>query len=1201
MPSDPVRLSHSIRFADDFDLDPRIYELRRGGRVLKLERIPMELLLLLIERKAQLVTRDQIIDRIWGKDVFVDTDNSINAAIRKIRQVLKDDPERPRFVQTITGRGYRFIAPIVEASPAPAIAVAAPLQDAAPGSLIGKQISHYRIVCELGSGGMGVVYQAEDIRLGRRVALKFLPQKLVSDQRALKRFEREARAASSLNHPNICTIYEVEEHDHQPVIVMELLEGRSLKQRISEGTIPVEELLDFGMQISDALESAHAKGIVHRDIKPANLFLVDNGRMKILDFGLAKVCDPIVSNDVPEEESLTLDGIIPGTTCYMSPEQVRGEEIDARSDLFSLGVVLYEMATAQKPFVGKNRVLLMDAILNAKPAPASKVNSSLPAALETIIARTLEKKREKRFQRAADICSDLKRLKRETAKAPTAVANAAPVMPNSRPAGNIFTRYLARELAAIRDRFSEKPVKQVETRSANLPVQRTGFVGREKETAALKELLLRQNVRLVTVTGPGGIGKTRLAVRVANGLGECFPGGVYFVPLSSVNDPGLIASMIVQTLGIREAGGQSALEILKRNLQDSSCPPRLLLLDNFEHLVHAAPTVADLLASGPDLKILVTSRAALHLYGEHEFPVPPLALPDSQSKLSVEILSRCPAVALFAQRAVAAKPDFELNRENALAVAEICARLDGLPLAIELAAARVKVVSPSLMLTRLANRLQLLTGGARDLPQRQQTLRAAIDWSYDLLSAAEQRLFRRLSVFVGGCNLEGVEAVCDAKADLDFAVLDGMASMVDKSLVQQVEPAKGESRFVMLDTIREYALEKLEASGEQPLTKRAHAAYCLVLAEEEATEASGAQAVEWQERFALEHDNFRAGLDWLTETGDAEWGLRLGTALFRFWETREYLAEGRDSLGKLLKLAGAAAPTKARARALLAAGVLASAQGDYASGGALFGESQEIARQLGDKMGVAVSLNALAVSSYERGDVANARALFEEGLVLWRELGDQKAVARALSNLANVLKVQRDYDRARALYLECLSIFQGLGDRTGVAWSLNYQGDVARDRGDITAARKLYEEGLGIFRELGDRWGIAGTLADLGSLARENGNYSAAHSLYAESIKLFQELDHKRGIARLLECSACSAAAQREAERSLRLAGAAAALRQNIGAPLKPAEQAKLEASLQAAREALTDTVGTKVWLEGWALPVEKAIEEVLIPETSSP
>ena len=1067
-------------------------------------------------------------------------------------------------------------------------------------TLVGQTVAHYKVLRQLGSGGMGVVYEAEDIRLGRRVALKFLPEKLVCDERALRRFEREARAASSLNHPNICTIYEVEEHDHQPVIVMELLEGMSLKQRIQEGPISTDDLLDFGIQTSDALEAAHAKGIIHRDIKPGNMFIVSRRQMKILDFGLAKVCGPHVAEDQSEEEALTLDGVIPGTTSYMSPEQVRGEEIDARSDLFSLGVVLYEMATGQKPFVGKNRVLLMNAILNAPPVPASKVNSSLPAALETIIARTLEKKREKRFQRAADICSDLKRLKGETGKAFTSVANAAPVMSNSRPVQNIFTRYLARELAAIRDRFWEKPVKQVETRSANLPVQRTGFVGREKEIAAVREMLLRQDVRLVTITGPGGIGKTRLAVQVASGLVERFP-ATYFVPLSSLSDPVLIASTILQTLGIREAGSQSALEILKRNLQDSSRAPLLLLLDNFEHLVQAAPTVADLLASCPNLRIMVTSRAALHVYGEYEFPVPPLALPDSRSKPSVEVLSRCPAVALFAQRAIAAKPDFELNRENAPVVAEICARLDGLPLAIELAAARVKVLSPSLMLARLASRLQLLTGGARDLPQRQQTLRAAIDWSYELLTAAEQKLFRRLSVFAGGCNLEGAEAVCDTKSDLDLDLLDGMASMVDKSLVQQVEPAQGESRFVMLDTIREYSLEKLEASGEQSLTKRAHAAYCLVLAEEEATEESGAQAAEWQQCFALEHDNFRAALEWLTETGDAEWGLRLATALFRFWEIREYLAEGRDRLGKLLKVAGAAAPTKARARALFAAGVLAGEQGDYASGDALIGESQHIARQLGDKMGVAVSLNALAVFACDRGDVVIARALFEEGLVLWRELGDQKAVARALSNLANVLKVQGDHDRARALHMECLSIFQGLGDRTGVAWSLNYQGDIARDHGDTAAARTLYEQGLRIFRELSDRWGIAGTLADLGSLAREQGNYSSARSLYGESLKLFQELDHKRGVARLLECSACLAAVQLDAERSLRLAGAAAALRQNIGAPLTPAEQAKLEASLHAARKALTDTVGTKAWLEGWALPVEKAIEEVLMPETSSP
>jgi len=626
----------------------------------------------------------------------------------------------------------------------------------------------------------------------------------------------------------------------------------------------------------------------------------------------------------------------------------------------------------------------------------------------------------------------------------------------------------------------------------------------------------------------------------------------------------------------------------------------LFLLDNFEHLIQAAPFVAELLAMSPNLKILVTSRAALHLYGEHEFPVPPLALPDSRSMPSVEALAQYPAVALFVQRAVAAKPDFELHRENALAIAEVCARLDGLPLAIELAAARVKVLSPSAMLTRLASRLQLLTGGARDLPQRQQTLRAAIDWSYDLLSPAEQKLFRRLSVFVGGCSLEGVEAVCDTKGDLNLDLLDGMASLVDKSLLQQVEQPNGDSRFVMLETIREYAREKLDASLEQAQTRRAHAAYCLVLAEEETTERTGTESSEWLERFALEHDNFRAGLEWLIETGDVDWGLRLGTALFRFWETREYLTEGSATLGKLLKIEGAATPTKVRARALFAAGVLAGEQGDYAAADAHVRESLSIARRLHDQQGVAVSLNALGVLERDRGDIAAAHSLLEESLAAWRELGDLKAVARSLSNLANVVTLQANYARARALYAECFSIFQGLGDRTGVAWSLNHQGDAARDQGDAAAAQALYEQSLAIFRELGDRWGIAGTLADLGTLAREQQNCSAAQILYRESLAIFRELNHKRGIARLLECVACLAAVQSQAERSLRLAGAAAALRQNIGAPLTSVEQHKLDAVLDPARKVLTNTAGAAAWLEGWNLPVEKTIEEVLRPEAES-
>jgi predicted ATPase/serine/threonine protein kinase len=1027
----------------------------------------------------------------------------------------------------------------------------------------GTRLGPYEILAHLGSGGMGEVYRAKDTRLAREVAIKILSSSLASNKERLDRFEQEARSASILNHPNIVTIYELGEANSTHYIAMELVKGNTLRELLAGGVIPIRKIIQLAAQVAEGLAKAHKAGIVHRDLKPENLMVCEDGLVKILDFGLAKLAPP--NQELCEMRTMdgcqTVPGLIVGTVEYMSPEQVSGRHTDFRADQFSFGVVLYELVAGKLAFRGHTGAETLAAILRDQPEPVSSQRAETPAPLCWVIERCLAKEPEKRYLSTSD---------------------------------------LARDIAAIRDGFSEMPIQSWEGRPNNLPAPRTALVGREKELAALKSLLLRPDVRLVTVTGPGGIGKTRLVLQLASVMESSFPGGTYFAALAAVRDPDSVPSVVAQALGVSETGEKAPLEALKEHLQKSSQLPMLLILDNFEHLVNAAPVVAELLCFGPGLRIVVTSRAALRIYGEHEFPVPPLAVPDSRSSPSAEVLRQYSGVKLFLQRATAVKPDFEITRENAPAVAEICSRLDGLPLAIELAAARIKLLSPSAMRARLASRLQLLTGGARDLPTRQQTLRGAIDWSYDLLNPAEQKLFRRLTVFVGGCTLEAVEAVCDTRSDLGLDLLEGIASMMDKSLMQQVEQEAGESRFVMLETIREYGLEKLAASNEEALTKRSHAAYYLVLAEECAAEGSGREKTQSLDQFEIEHDNFRAALDWLVQSGEAEWGLRLGAALFRFWETREYLSEGREWLSKLLKLKQAAAPTKARARALFAAGVLTGEQGDYTSAEAFMKQSMEIARKLEDKQGVAVSLNALAVNARDRGDVAASRALFEQSLALWREAGDRVAVARALSNLANVLKLTGDYAGARSLYQECLAIFRELGDRTGIAWSLNHEGDVVREQGDSAAARLLYEQSLATFRELGDLWGLAGSLADLGNLARDEKDYSRAHSLYRESVGIFQKLEQKRGIARLLECFACSAAAQSQAERSLRLAGAAAALRHSLGATLTPAEQANLERALEPARRVLAGPAASAAWLEGWGMPIEKAVAEAQVNDSGT-
>jgi predicted ATPase len=1017
----------------------------------------------------------------------------------------------------------------------------------------GGRFGSYQILERLGAGGMGEVYRARDTRLEREVALKTLSLEQCSQPEALSRFEQEARSACALNHPNIVTIYELGQVGGTHYISMELVMGETVRKLLDSGPIPLRKAVAIAAQIADALAQAHAIGIVHRDLKPENLMVSGDATAKILDFGLAKLLGAgPTTPDSDASTTITEHGTVMGTVGYMSPEQATGVEVDFRSDQFSFGSVLYEMVTGFPAFRKSSYAETTAAILRDEPVRLGSRMLQAPPPFVWIVERCLAKDPKERYASTQD---------------------------------------LARDLAAVRDRLAEASTRPSESRPNNLPVQRTAFIGREHEATAVRQLLSRVDVQLVTLTGPGGIGKTRLALQVAADAAAEFPGGVCFVPLAAVSDHGLMVSTIAQALGVREIGNQSPQESLNEYVNELD-QPMLLLLDNFEHLVSAAPVITQLLTTSPKLKVAVTSQAPLHVYGEHEFPVPPLALPDLKSIPILEVLSRLPAVALFVERAQAVKREFALTRENAPAVAAICARLDGLPLAIELAAARIKLLPPSAMLARLESRLNLLTGGARDLPTRQQTLRSTVDWSHGLLNAAEQTLFCRLSVFNGGATLEGVEAVCDTKSDLGLDILDGMASIVDKSLAQQGEPVEAETRFFLLSTIREYALERLIESDDESATRRAHAAYYLVLAEEGAENMVAHP--EWLDRFEIEHDNFRLALDYLIKTGDAEWGLRLGAALFRFWETREHLTEGRDSIARLLALEGTATRPKLRARLLFAAAVLAGEQGDYEAARQLFEDSLETCLELNDNRGVAVALNALAVNARERGDLAGAASLFERCVAIWRDLGDSADIARALSNLANVRKMKGEYAPAFALYDECLTMFRRAGDGAGVAWTLNCQADVAREKADFVVARSFCEQSLAAFRQLRDGWGTATALSDLASLHCDQGNDAEARCLYGESIKMFQELGHKRGIARALECLAASAAAQSNAEKSLHLAGAAAALRQRLGAPLTPTEQSRLEKALEFARRTLGSAAGLTAWMEGWAMPVEQAVGEAL-------
>ncbi|MDR7419329.1 MAG: adenylate/guanylate cyclase domain-containing protein [Armatimonadota bacterium] len=621
------------------------------------------------------------------------------------------------------------------------------------------------------------------------------------------------------------------------------------------------------------------------------------------------------------------------------------------------------------------------------------------------------------------------------------------------------------------------PLRTLDRAPNNLPTQLTSFVGRERELAEARRLLDR--TRLLTLTGPGGTGKTRLALHLGVDVIDQFPDGVYFVPLAPVVDPSFVPSTVGRALGIQESGGESLFTRLVEFLSEKQL---LLILDNFEQILDAAPFVSDLLKATSKVKVAVTSRAALRVYGEQEFPVPPLGLPDLKHLPSLDALSQYEAVALFIQRAVAAKPDFTVTNANAPAIAEITSRLDGLPLAIELAAARIKLLPPQAMLARLQHRLNLLSGGARDLPARQQTLRDAIAWSYDLLDEPGRRLMARVSVFVGGCTLEAAEAVCGPASELGRDVLEGLAALADHSLLRHQE-VDGEPRFSMLETIREFAVERLEAGGEAPAIRRRHAATFLSLAEQGARRVFGEGANTWLDRLEREHDNLRAAITWAIEHGEAETALRFGAALWRFWQMRGHVQEGRERLNAILAMPGAQG-LPAYAAAVEAAGGIAYWQGDFDGARSHYEQQLTLARARGDALGTAEALYNLSFPYVvPKSDLERGRALLHEALTIYEQAQHKPGIAKTHWGLASVEFALRHGEAALHHVNVCLPLFRELNDRFSLGWALHSAGLAHMQLNDLRAARTALIDGLRLFAEARDVSGIAGSLQDLANLA----------------------------------------------------------------------------------------------------------------------
>jgi predicted ATPase/DNA-binding NarL/FixJ family response regulator len=1021
---------------------------------------------------------------------------------------------------------------------------------------VGHQLGNYHLLRLLGRGGFADIYLGEHVYLKSYAALKILRMSLTGEE--LAAFLKEAQTLTQLIHPNIVRVLDFAVDDDQPYLVMDYAPNGSLRELHPAGSrLSIDTILPYVTQVASPLQFAHDKGFVHRDVKPENMLLGTRSEVLLSDFGISV----FASRTEPQYSTNHIAQSVAGTSRYMAPEQLQGQPQPA-SDQYALGVVIYEWLCGTSPFHGTLIEVAMQH-LTMPPTPLRQQLPELSSSIEEVVLRALAKEPEQRFTRIQDFADALQNA---SLAASTPLTFPAPV----------------EERKGLRNVVKPEPIWKV-------PTTFTSFIGREQDVAAIEAMLLRPEVRLVTLAGIGGIGKTSLALQIASHLRSSFAEGVCFVGLVSTSDPELIPSIIAETLGIHQVDSLSIFEQVKLFLHDRQL---LLILDNFEQLITAASLVEDLLAACPALKIIVTSRTVLRLRAEFEYQVMPLTLPDLELSPTDTGIRKSTAVALFVQRARMVNPNFQLTQSNARTIAEICVQLDGLPLAIELAAARIRLLPPQALLNRLSRRFEVLTGGPVTMPVHQQTLRNTLKWSYDLLDAHEQQLFRRLAVFERGLTLEAAEALGNANREVqdDSQILDGLASLIDKSLLLQIEYEGSEPRFLMLMTVRQYGLECLRENGEEDLIRQAHADYYLALVEEAEPHLKDQQQLLWLRILDREQENLRAALSWLIAHEKAEIVLRFCAALWWFWQIRGYWSEGRRWLKTVLALPEAGEPMVLRAKVLSATGELAADQGDLLEARLLLTESVALCKELNDDHRLVRPMSTLGRVMVVQGDHTAAASLLKECIALCRKLGSTWELSRSLLTLGYVRWLDGDLKQAIALTQEGLIIARELGDKAQIAHALNNLGHFFWNQGDLVQARTHAEEGLMLLRETGAKSLLFSTLGTLGSILLSQGDFERAKALYTEGISLGKELGNETLIAWQLMGLAKVALAKNQLRYAARLYSAAEA-RFDVNKELSPKELEDYGRKVGSVHAQLGEQVFAAAWNEGHSMALEKLLE----------